>query len=66
MSRLPRISGQQAVATLLKMGFAVRRQHGTHTIMRREVPLTLAVVPNHAELDSGTVRAIIARLALLK
>ena len=32
MSKLPRVSGQQVVAALEKLGFRVRRQHGSHII----------------------------------
>jgi len=29
MSKLPRVSGQETVAALKKLGFYVRRQHGS-------------------------------------
>ncbi|MEO8429173.1 MAG: type II toxin-antitoxin system HicA family toxin [Verrucomicrobiota bacterium] len=54
MSKLPRVSGQQAVAALQQIGFRVRRQHGSHIIMRRDDPFAQTVVPAHRELDRGT------------
>ncbi|MFM6400534.1 MAG: type II toxin-antitoxin system HicA family toxin, partial [Planktothrix sp.] len=39
--------------------FYLRRQQGSHLILRRNEPLTQVVVPNHSELDKGTFRSII-------
>lgn len=35
------------------------RQRGSHIILCRDEPFTLVVVPDHKELDKGTLRAII-------
>lgn len=59
MSKLPRVSGQEVVAALQRVGFRVRRQHGSHIILRRDDPFTQTVVPAHRELDRGTLRAIL-------
>jgi predicted RNA binding protein YcfA (HicA-like mRNA interferase family) len=59
MSKLPRVSGQQVVAGPERLGFRVRRQHGSHIIMRRDIPFAQTVVPAHQELDRGTLRAIL-------
>lgn len=64
MSGLPRISGREAVAALTKAGFRVRRQKGSHIILRRDQPFAQTVVPDHAELDRGTLRAIIRQSGL--
>lgn len=59
MTKLPRVSGRQTVKALGKKGFRVRRQHGSHIIMRRDTPFAQVVVPDHKELDRGTLRAIL-------
>lgn len=59
MSGLPRVSGREAVAALTKAGFRIRRQKGSHIILRRDQPFAQTVVPDHSELDRGTLRAII-------
>ncbi|MBN1695416.1 type II toxin-antitoxin system HicA family toxin [candidate division WOR-3 bacterium] len=59
MSKLPKISGQECVKALLKMGFYFKRQHGSHIILRKDNPFAQVVVPNHKELDRGTLRAIL-------
>ena len=64
MSRLPRVSGQACVNALGKVGFYKKRQHGSHIILRRDNPYTQLVVPDHKELDRGTLRAIIRQANL--
>ena len=64
MSGLPRISGAEWVKALRRIGFYDRRQHGSHIIMRRSDPFAQVVVPNHKELDRGTLRAIIRQAGL--
>lgn len=36
MSKLTQVSGPELVLALEKLGFSVRRQHGSHIIMRRD------------------------------
>ena len=64
MTGLPRISGQDCVKALGKIGFYLKRQHGSHMILRRDNPFAQVVVPNHRELDRGTLRAIIKQADL--
>ena len=64
MSKLPKISGQDCIKALYKKGFYFKRQHGSHIILRRNDPFSQLVVPNHKELDRGTLRAIIRQADL--
>ncbi len=64
MSRLPVISGTDCVKALEKIGFAVYRQRGSHITMVRQNPPTQTTIPNHKELDKGTLRAIIRQVGL--
>ena len=59
MSKLPSISGRACVKALGKIGFYLKRQHGSHLILCRDHPFAQVVVPDHQELDKGTLRAII-------
>ena len=59
MSKLPQVSAQEVVRALQKAGFSVRRQHGSHIIMRHDDPFAQTVVLNHAQIDRGTLRAIL-------
>ena len=53
MSTLPRISGRECVKALLKAGFFIRRQQGSHIILRRSEQFAQLVIPDHKELDRG-------------
>lgn len=64
MSGLPRISGRECIRALEKAGFVIRRQEGSHIVLRRDEPMTQVVVPDHRELERGTLRAIIRQSGL--
>lgn len=64
MSKLPRISGRECVKALEKINFYFKRQEGSHIILRRDNPFAQIVVPDHKELDRGTLRAIIRQSCL--
>lgn len=64
MSKLPVISGKECIKALEKVGFEIARQRGSHIVLVRENPKATVIVPNHKELDRGTLRAIIRQLDL--
>jgi len=47
-----------------RVGFLFRHQEGSHVILRRQKPFAQLVVPDHKELDRGTLRAIIRQAGL--
>lgn len=59
MSVLPTLSGRELVSILQKAGFIVKRQKGSHIILRRDTPFCQTVVPDHKALDRGTLHAIL-------
>ena len=64
MTKLPRVSGRDCVDALTRAGFRVRRQSASHIVMRRDDPFAQVVVPDHKELDRGTLRAILRQADL--
>jgi predicted RNA binding protein YcfA (HicA-like mRNA interferase family) len=64
MSKLPVISGAKCVKALGRVDFVVNRQRGSHIILVREDPRATVSVPDHDELDRGTLRAIIRQAGL--
>ena len=64
MSKLPVVSGSECIKALEKTGFAIVRQRGSHIVLVREDPRNTVIVPNHKELDRGTLRAIIRQANL--
>jgi len=60
MTKLPTdLSGQELIRILMKIGFVVQRQRGSHIILRRESPFARVSVPDHKALRVGTLRTII-------
>ena len=64
MSKLPVVSGADWVKALGKVGFATYRQRGSHITLVRKHPPAQTTIPNHKELDRGTLRAIIRQAGL--
>lgn len=64
MSKLPGISGRECVKALQKVGFFIKRQESSHIILRRDTPFSQLVIPDHKELDRGTLRAIIRQAGI--
>jgi predicted RNA binding protein YcfA (HicA-like mRNA interferase family) len=64
VSKLPVISGAACVKALGKAGFEVFRQRGSHITLIRKIPPAQTTIPNHKELDRGTLRAIIRQTGL--
>jgi len=62
MPRLPLVSGREAVRALAKLGWYQVRQKGSHIILHKEGSKVTLSVPDHKELDRGTLHKII-RLA---
>jgi predicted RNA binding protein YcfA (HicA-like mRNA interferase family) len=63
MSKIPRISGAEAVRALARIGYVTVRQKGSHVRLAC-VGRTSLTVPMHPELKAGTLRAIISTAGL--
>lgn len=68
MQKLPRLSGQEVIKILAKINFSPARQRGSHIIMKRQTDKgsKALVVPNHKEVDKGTLLQIIRQAGLTK
>jgi predicted RNA binding protein YcfA (HicA-like mRNA interferase family) len=65
VAKLPTdLSGREVRAALERAGFVFRRQSGSHMMLRRGQPYARAVVPDHKQIRSGTLRRIIADAGL--
>ncbi len=64
--RLPRLSGLELVKILTKKGFYIKHRTGSHVILRRDNPFAQTTVPQHRELDTGTLKAIMKHTGLTR
>lgn len=60
MTKLPRgLSGQEVRRALERAGFYVKRQRGSHLVLRRDEPFAQVVVPDHDAIDTGTLSHVL-------
>jgi predicted RNA binding protein YcfA (HicA-like mRNA interferase family) len=54
------LSGKEVVAIIESFGFSIVSQRGSHIKIRRKVDgnKQTLTIPNHSELDKGTISAI--------
>jgi len=64
LTKLPVVSGKQCVKALAKVGFLFKRQEGSHMVLRREDPFCQVTVPDHKDLDRGTLRGILKQAGI--
>jgi len=57
VAKLKRVSGEQAIRALERLGFVQVRQRGSHVVLRKDLPdeSVGCVVPLHRELAIGTL-----------
>jgi predicted RNA binding protein YcfA (HicA-like mRNA interferase family) len=61
MPRLKTLSGSDVIGILTAFGFLTASQRGSHVKLRRVLPdgsRQTLTIPNHRELDIGTLKAI--------
>jgi predicted RNA binding protein YcfA (HicA-like mRNA interferase family) len=60
VTKMPRgLSGREVVKALERAGFYVKRQKGSHIVLRRDSPFAQVVVPDHKSIDTGTLATIL-------
>jgi len=60
--KLPVISGERLIKILVRKGFAIQRQSGSHVVLQKGD--TVFSVPLHEELKKGTLKAILNQSGL--
>ncbi len=66
MAKLPVLSGHELIKILKKIGFEPVRQKGSHIVLvnKNAGSKRAVVVPNHKEIDPGTLIEIIRQAGL--
>ncbi|HDN80396.1 MAG TPA: addiction module toxin, HicA family [Chloroflexi bacterium] len=61
MPKLRRVSGEEAIKALERLGFQRVRQRGSHVVLKKQTAegTVGCVVPLHRELAIGTLRGIL-------
>ena len=67
MTKLPVISGLALVKALVKIGYQIDHQTGSHIILRNVgYPYRRLSIPDHKVIAKGTLRAIIRQAGLTR
>ena len=61
---LPVVSGAQAVRALERAGWVIARRKASHIILKKAATFYTLSVPDHDELDPGTLRSLIRKAGL--
>ena len=65
MSKLPVVSGADAIRAFSRIGYEVDRQRGSYVILRNVAPpFRRLTIPNHKVLAKGTLRSLIREAGL--
>jgi predicted RNA binding protein YcfA (HicA-like mRNA interferase family) len=59
MPRLPVVSDAETVRAFTRLGWRIVRRRGSHIVLTRPGALASLSVPNHKELDRGTLHDLI-------
>ncbi|HHT9132125.1 MAG TPA: type II toxin-antitoxin system HicA family toxin [Candidatus Tripitaka californicus] len=69
MQKLPVLSGREVIKLLKRAGFSPARQRGSHVVLIKQEPQKgkkAVVVPDHKEVDKGTLVEIIRQAGLTR
>jgi len=62
---LPVLSAKELIKALVKLGYKIDHQTGSHIILRNSsYPFRRLAIPNHKEIAKGTLRAVIRQAGL--
>ena len=64
MTKIPVIPGRKVVNALVRLGYAVDHQKGSHIVLKNLEDTRTIVVPDHNELDRGTLKAILKQAGI--
>ena len=66
MPKLPVVSGDRVIKLLLRLGYEIVRQKGSHVRLRKitEAGEHNITVPRHEEIAKGTLNDILSRIAI--
>jgi len=65
MPKLPRITSRKMLAALLRAGFYIHHQTGSHINLRHKLKNLHVVIPRHTkELAPKTIKSILAQIEL--
>ncbi len=64
MTKIPLLPARKVINALIRLGFRIDHQKGSHVVLKNQDETRTIVVPDHPELDQGTLKAIIRQAGI--
>ncbi len=64
MTKLPLLPARKVIAALVRLGFCIDHQKGSHIVLKNSDETRTIVVPDHPELDRGTLKSILKQAGI--
>jgi len=64
MTKLPLLPARKVIAALIRLGYCIDHQKGSHIVLKNPEDTRTIVVPDHQELDRGTLKAILKQAGI--
>jgi len=59
MSKFPLLPARKVINAMIRLGYFIDHQKGSHVVLKRNDGQRTVVIPDHNELDRGTLKAIL-------
>ena len=59
MSKFPLLPARKVINAMFRLGYFIDHQKGSHVVLKRNDGQRTVVIPDHNELDRGTLKAIL-------
>jgi predicted RNA binding protein YcfA (HicA-like mRNA interferase family) len=64
MTKFPLLPARKVINALVRLGYSIDHQKGSHIVLKSHDNQRIIVVPDHHELDRGTQKAIIKQVGI--
>ncbi|PWR69575.1 type II toxin-antitoxin system HicA family toxin [Methanospirillum stamsii] len=59
MSKFPLLPARKVINAMIRLGYCIDHQKGSHVVLKKNDGQRTIVIPDHSELDRGTLKAIL-------
>jgi predicted RNA binding protein YcfA (HicA-like mRNA interferase family) len=64
MAKFPLLPARKVINALIRLGYSIDHQKGSHIVLKNTNEQRTIVVPDHDELDRGTLKAILKQAGI--
>jgi predicted RNA binding protein YcfA (HicA-like mRNA interferase family) len=64
MAKFPLLPARKVINALIRLGYSIYHQKGSHIVLKSNDEQRTIVVPDHHELDRGTLKVILKQAGI--